>query len=448
MLENEIRELYGVDKSKNGNNYEVWIDCYQGNPYWLHDIVDPEEKLSLNLPVGITSELARLTVIELETKVNDESLDFIYQKLIKNIRRITEYGLALGGIMLKPYVEDFTKKKIDIDIVPANRFIVLGYTSFGDANHVVFIDRLQKMDKKNRPIYFTRLEEHLIGDDYVITNKAFMSKDINTLGNEINLQFIEEWADMEEETIIDSEFPLFAYFKNPQANNLDLESFDGISCFARAISLIQDADEQYQRIIWEYKGSELAIDADVTLLEQSGEIPKGKKRLFRNLGKDYDDNFYKVFSPQIRDSSLFNGLNKILEKIEFICGLAYGTLSELQETSKTATEIKASKQRSYSTVKDIQNELEGTLKEFVNIIAYWYEKLGIEFNKDYSLSFDWDDSIVVDSETERLVKIQEVAAGLLTPEAYIKWRYGVDDEGVKEFLPNIDEESNDVLEEE
>lgn len=41
-------------------------------------------------------------------------------------------------------------------------------------------------------------------------------------------------------------------FKNPQANNLDLRSQEGISC-SNLISLIQDADEQYQRIIWEYK---------------------------------------------------------------------------------------------------------------------------------------------------------------------------------------------------
>ncbi|WP_299034139.1 phage portal protein [uncultured Anaerococcus sp.] len=448
MLENEIRKIYRAEQNDIQNNHQIWLDCYQGDPYWLNNIIDPEDKLSLNLPVGITSELARLTVIELESEVSDDNLNEIYQKLLKQIRRITEYGLALGGIMLKPYIENVESKKIDIDIVPANRFLVLGYTSFGDANHVVFIDRIQKIDKKGNPIYFTRLEEHQIKDKYIITNSAYMSKDINSLGDEISLEFIDEWADIKEDAEIDSEIPLFAYFKNPQSNNLDIESYDGISCFARAISLIQDADEQYQRIMWEYRGSELAIDADVTLLKQSGDLPKGKDRLFRNLGRDYDGDFYQVFSPTIRDSSLFNGLNKILEKIEFVSGLAYGTLSELQETSKTATEIKASKQRSYSTVKDIQNEMESTLRDFIDILAFWCKQLNINIDEKYTVSFDWDDSIVVDSETERLAKIQEVAAGLLSPEAYIKRRYGVDDEGVKEYLPNAEESDRDILEEE
>ena len=64
--------------------------------------------------------------------------------------------------------------------------------------------------------------------------------------------------------------------------------------------------------------------------------------------------FYEVFSPEIRDTPLFHGLDEILRKIEFHCGLAYGTLSHMSETTKTASEIITSQQRSYSTVKDIQ----------------------------------------------------------------------------------------------
>ena len=50
-----------------------------------------------------------------------------------------------------------------------------------------------------------------------------------------------------------------------------------------------------------------------------------------------------------------NGYNRIVQKIEFNCGLAYGTLSDPQVVDKTAEEIISSKQRSYATVKAIQN---------------------------------------------------------------------------------------------
>ena len=451
MLDREIRERLGSLALNIENNYKIWLDCYHGEPYWLSNQNDADNSQSLNLCAAISSELARLTVMELKTRVDDENLDVIYQKFIRHIRKFTEYGLALGGIVVKPYVEDYSRKLIDIDIVPANKFIVLGFTSFGDINHIVFIDRIKKKDKKDKDIFFTRLEEHKIGDEYLITNTAYLSNNQEVLGDKISLGVVEEWADMTAKMTVDSDRPLFAYFKNPQANNLDLDSNEGISCFARALSLIQDADEQYQRIMWEYKGSELAIDADITALKNANELPAGKERLFRNLGLDMGDggrDFYEVFSPDIRDSSLFNGLNGILKKIEFLCGLAYGTLSDMEFTAKTATEINTSQQRSYSTVKDIQHELARCLEDFVEILKYWYKKLGIPYKDDCQVSFDFDDSLVVDSETEQKIRLQEVAAGILKPEAYLKWRYGVTDDELGDIQAGVEENRNDIAEEE
>lgn len=451
MLDREIRERLGSLGLNIENNYKIWLDCYHGEPYWLSNQNDADNSQSLNLCAAISSELARLTTMELETRVDDESLDKIYQKFIRHVRKFTEYGLALGGIIVKPYVEDLEKKLIDIDIVPANKFIVLGFTSFGDINHIVFIDRIKKKDKKDKDIFFTRLEEHKIGDEYLITNTAYLSNNQEVLGDKISLEVVEEWADMAEEIEVDSDRPLFAYFKNPQANNLDLDSNEGISCFARALSLIQDADEQYQRIMWEYKGSELAIDADITALKNTNELPAGKERLFRNLGLDMGDggrDFYEVFSPQIRDSSLFNGLNGIIKKIEFLCGLAYGTLSDMEFTAKTATEINTSQQRSYSTVKDIQTELADCLEDFVDILKFWYNELDIPYNENCQVSFDFDDSLVVDSETEQKIRLQEVAAGILKPEAYLKWRYGVTDDELADIQAGVAENRDDIAEEE
>src|SRR5699024_574997 len=147
---------------------------------------------------------------------------------------------------------------------PANKFIVLGFTSFGDINHIVFIDRIKKKDKKDKDIFFTRLEEHKIGDEYLITNTAYLSNNQEVLADKISLEVVEEWADMTEKMTIDSNSLLFSYFTNPHANHLDLDSNEHISCFARALSLNQDADEQYQRIMSQYKVSELAIHADIT----------------------------------------------------------------------------------------------------------------------------------------------------------------------------------------
>lgn len=455
MLNDDIRKEMGIDSYVIDNNKNMWLDCYRGESYWLTDKYEEygsksvDEMQSLNLPASITSELARLTVMELETSVDDDNINGYYQGFIKHIRKFVEYGLALGGIIVKPYVQDRQSKKVDIDIVSADKFEILGFTSFGEINHIVFIDRIKKLDRDGKAVYFTRLEEHIINDKYKILNTAYMSNNIDKLGDKISLSRIDEWENIEEETILDKrDKPLFAYFKNPQANNLNLDSYEGVSCFARALSLMQDADEQYQRLLWEFEGGELAIDADVTVFKESGEVPRGKERLFRNLGTDLGDNFYQVFSPNLRDENLVNGLNQILRKIEFVCGLAFGTISETEYSAKTATEIKMSQQRSYSTVIDIQKELQTCLEEFAEVIEFWLKELRVPVSEDWNISFDFDDSLVVDSEVEQKIRLQEVASGILSPEAYLEWRYGATGAQVEDIMPKADESFDDIAEEE
>ena len=415
--------------STGANNYRLWLDMYRDESPWLGP-----ETLSMGLSSSIASELARLTTIEMKSEIaNDEDLNKDYQNVINDTRKFVEYGLALGGVILKPYI---SKNRVCVDYVTPDLYIPISFDNQGNIEHIVFIDEFQR-----GKFYYRRIEEHdLTGDTYVINNACFRSRNENRLGEEIELEEVERWATLAETaTIQNVDKPLFGYFKNPQANNLDLSSPMGVSCYSRATSLIQDADEQYSRIIWEYEGSELAIDADLTVLKKTGELPVRKERLFRDLGLDQKEGFYNVFSPAIRDQSLFNGLNKILMRVEFVCGLAYGTLSDVQVVSKTAEEIKASKQRSYSTVTDIQKALKLTLEDLVDamIILRTFYLGGSIIEPD--ISFEFDDSLVVDTKTEQAIRMQEVAAKLIKPEAYLMWRYGVSEKEAKEMLPSVDE---------
>lgn len=423
MIQDEIRAIYG--KNEIDNNYKLWLDCYRGESPWLGG----ENLESLNLCSSISSELARLTTIEFESELDLE----IYQEVVENARKFVEYGLALGGLILKPYK---LNDKLAMNYLTPDMYLILGFSVFGEINHVVFIDRIYKNKR-----YFTRLEEHeQINDYWKITNTCYESNNYYSLGKKISLKEVNDWKNIKEAEVIKVDFPLFSYFKNPMANNLDLQSFEGVSCFSRALSLIQDADEQYQRILWEFKGTEIAIDADITVIKENGELPHGKERLFRNLGLDQKDGFYEVFSPDIRDSSLFNGLNKILRRIEFTVGLAYGTISEVDEVEKSATEVKASKQRSYSTVVDIQKELQKTLENLINVINFY-------LNSNYEASFSFDDSLVVDAESEQKIRLQEVSMGLIKPEEYLMWRYGVTEKEAQKMMPEVIEDEEETEEE-
>lgn len=238
----------------------------------------------------------------------------------------------------------------------------------------------------------------------------------------------------------------------PLANNIDDKSPLGVSVYSRAINLIEQLDKQYSRILWEFEGKELAIYVSETLLSRNiktgeKELPKGNSRLYRTLKGESEGDLYREFSPDIRDSNLFNGLNELLRKIEFNCGLAYGTLSNINESDKTATEIKASKQRSYSTVKDIQNSLQYSLENLVYAMRSICRLHNLPGDK-YEMSFNFDDSLVMDKDLELSSMQADVAAGVLRPEIYLAKKYGVTEEEALKMMPEYPSTSKDPFEDE
>lgn len=439
-----VQKALKVDISvsdKMSKQIDLWAKMYQNKAPWVKD-----DTRSLNLASGIAGELARLVTLEMKSEIADNDLmNQSYQKLMKSIRINTEYACAKGGIVFKPYVNG---DKLYIDCVHVDRIFPVRFED-GELMSCVFMERITK----EQDVY-TRLEFHDFEDgNCTILNRAYVNRLGNgELGTEIPLVKVPEWEDLDEEvSLTDLTRPLFSYFKMPLANTIDDESNLGVSVYSRAIDLIKEADLQYSRILWEFEGSELAIDVDETCLKEGEELPKGKDRLFRKLdieGKDGD--FYSVFNPDIRDSSLFNGLNKILQRIEFVCGLAYGTISDVQETEKTATEILASKQRSYSTVSDIQKALKNSLEDLIvsmSDLCRLY-KIG-DGQTENEASFEFDDSLVVDSGTDQAVMLQEVAAGIIKPEIYLMRRYGLTEDQCKDYMPNqtIEKEPEDIDEE-
>ena len=425
---------------------ELWSNMYMDKAPWI----DGDEVKSLNVASAVASEMARLVTIEMESNItgvakqkgqtvdNERStyLDKQYQKVIDKLRIETEYATAKGGMIFRPYLDK--NNDIAVEFVQADEFYPVEFNSSGELIAVIFPEEKIVGDS-----VFTRLEYHQMLDDNtcVVKNDAYIKKEgTDGLGTKTSLESVGEWSQLVDEVLLTGiERPLFAYFKMPLANNLDPKSQLGVSVYAKAVKMIEEVDSQYSKILWEYKGTELAVDVPNDMF-LNADLPVGKERLFRKL--DIDDsgaskNFYEVFSPTIRDASLFNGLTKFLERVEFNCGLAYGTLSDITETAKTATEIKASKQRSYATIVDIQKSLRIALEQLIVGMDYLAELYKVTPKGEYDVSFDFDDSIVVDSKEEQAIMLSEVASKLIKPEYYLQKRYGVTLEQAIEMLPDM-----------
>lgn len=422
--------------AKMANRIELWSSMYEGRAPWLSDIIQDAE-----LSPAIASETARLITLELQSDITGgaraDYLAIPYKTLLGSLRRYVEYGCAKGGLIIKPYV---SSSGIEIQYVQADSFFPIDFDNSGNILRCVFLDQFRKGDK-----IYSRLEVHLLENGSVtITNRAFLATNDSTLGNEISLEAVEKWSELAPAATLPSERQMFGYFKVPLANADDSDSPLGVSTYSRAVGLTQEADRRHSQINWEYSAKEAAIHANSSLLKrnqetQKPELPKGKERLYReveyNTGAT-DKPFFETFSPDIRDESLYNGFNNLLRRIEFNCCLAYGTLSDPQNIDKTATEVKASKQRSYTYVSDCQMALQRALEDAVYAMDYYCSLYHLAPAGPYEISFKWDDSIIIDAEQEREQDRKDVAMGVMKLEEYrAKW-YG---ETLEEAAKNLPE---------
>lgn len=409
MFDNAVGSPDIVISSKMENALPLWVAIYECGGPWC----SAEKNIhSLCLGPAIAQEFSRLVTMESEIACTGSArADWLMQQarpfwdaLPANV----ETACALGGCAFKPYVQG---DRIVVDVVQEDCFFPTTFDTSGHMTGAIFTEQI-----KRRNAIYTRLEHHEFKDGTeTITNKAFVSATSAQLGREISLTEVPEWADISPDARIDNlTRPLFAYFRVPTANRVDRHSPLGASVYALAVDTIRDADVQYGSLLWEYRGGELAIDVDAAAIRQDADgalrMEERDRRLYRHL-LNGNPNMWNAFAPALRDASYLNGLDTILRRIEFQCGLAYGTISNPQSVEKTAEEVRASKQRSYATVRLIQQALQDAIEGLFYAMDVYATLYGLCPAGPYALAFDWDDSIVNDPAARKQQFWQYVEAG-------------------------------------
>nr|DAF14825.1 MAG TPA: portal protein [Caudoviricetes sp.] len=440
----DIAKDFNIDISTSNeilSAIEKWSDIYNSKAPWLN-----EEVKSLHVAKTICEKVAKAVTIEFKSQVDDKQIDKIYQRFIKNIRTNTEYALGKGGMFFKPF---YANGKIKISCIQADKFIPTKFDSTGELLGAIFIDQITRGNE-----IYTRLEYQELNDTVLtIKNKAYKTTvhNSNILGNQILLSQVQDWANIQEEIQInDVNRLLGGYFRIPIANPIDNTSPVGVAIFANAIDTLKEIDKQFSRTLWEYEGSELAIDIDELMFKKdkagNSILPEGKERLYRTIDIDGDKTSkWNVFSPAIRDTSLFNGLNELLRQCESQCGLAFGILSKNTEVEKRVEEIKTSKQDYYVTVSDIQGALQTALEDLVYSIDILMSLYGIKHKVEASTTFDWDDSILVDSEKKQSQALVERNAKLIDDIEYFMQTRDYSEEEATEYVNKIRERTKEQI---
>lgn len=423
-----LKQIVGKDITLSDKMIDAineWKQMLNGQADWITDSV-----VSLGIEEGVCREFADCALVEMETNVSNERLDKIYQRNIASLNENLQEGLALGSFVLKPL------GGIAAEFVSADKIIPI---SFGDDGKPIDIAFLT-VKKVGDVDYFTRFERHYFTNgNLTIENKCFHSQTSNDIGLPCSLEAVEEWGNIDPGPIT---YPGmnrmdFGYYRNPIKNKVD-GSVCGISIYESAVDLIRKADIQGARLDWEYESGERAIHVDNKALKQDKStgrfgMARLSKRLYRGLNLEVgkDQELLKEYSPEMRDEAFKRGLEEYKREIEFSVGLAYGDLSDVQEVAKTATEIKASKNRKYNRVTAIQNNLYDCLEDFVAGLAFYNSML----NSGYEFSCKFNDSILTDEEAERQQDRQDVSMGAMTLVEYrAKWYNETEEEAAKKIV--------------
>lgn len=416
------------------NAIQTWSKIYNKQEPWID-----ENTKSLHVARTMCEKVAKAVTIEYKSTCSEPYIDGIYQKLLRKKRKYTEQMLGKSSVFFRPY---FNGKDIKVNVVQADKFIPVAFDDDDNLTSYILIDQVVKEDK-----IYTRLEYNEYKDNKItiknICYKGFISG--VTLSSKISLTEVDKWKDIKDIETIEGVDKLIGGFATmPTENDLDNNSPIGQPIYHNAIELLEEIDNQFSRIIHEYRGTELAIDIDQSICLPDGKggfkVPKGKDRYFRKW--DFDetkDKSMNIFSPEIRDNPLFNGLNEYLIQVESACHLSHGTLAKPEAIEKTATELKQSKQDYYVTVSDIQAVLQSAFDDLIYGIYVLCKLYGIPVKNNYSVEYNWDDSILVDKETIQKQSQLELSQGIIDRVAYFMTTRDWSEEEAIEYIKKMNE---------
>nr|DAM96473.1 MAG TPA: portal protein [Caudoviricetes sp.] len=377
-------------------------NIYRGTPYW----VDTENRIkTINFAKSVCSETARLVTLGIKIQIEggargvwlQEQLDKVYF----NLRHWVEYGCAYGTVIIKPNGRG-------LDMFTPLDFIVTEQDDNGNITGIVFKDSYAANDK-----YYTRLEYHRFVKTrtessviypYVISNRAYVSRNSESLGDPIPLAQT-KWADLLDETPpifkggnerLDS--PMYGVFRTPSANNIDLSSPLGMPIYAEAIEEMKDLDIAYSRNAGEIYDSEKIILADDRLMFDNGKnlnwrvadvkLPHYVKNVFGNT----PDTFYQEINPQINTDTRLAGINALLSQIGYKCGFSNGYFVFNESSGiQTATGVEAEQQRTVQFVKDVRDKLESCLNDAIYALSVYADLYSLAPVGAYEVVYDFGD---------------------------------------------------------
>lgn len=445
------------DVSANEEMYrhiDVWGDLYAGYHEPFHKIhfntVEGQKTRrmdTLMMAKSVSAEMASLVFNEkCEISISDNPMsDFIddvfkRNKFYKKFQDHLEYNFALGGMVIKPYVQE---GQVKISFVTADCFIPLSWHN-DQISEAVFSSEYKRGDKK-----YTHLEWHTWdGGTYVITNELYEA-DGSDLGVKIPLETM--FPDLEPEVSINRlRKQLFTYFKPNTANNIDTQSPLGISLYANALDTMRSIDTAFDSFHREFRLGKKRIIVPAHMVKtvvnpDTAEMHRyfdASDETYEALNHDMDEDKIHDINVELRVDEHVSAINSLLNLFAMQTGFSAGSFSFDGESMKTATEVVSEQSKTFKSKKSHEIIIEAGLQEVIESIIDVAELYEIaSFTDDYEISVTFDDSVVEDKQAEVNKQVQLVNNKLQSKVRAIMTIHGLTEEEAQQLQAEISEEN-------
>lgn len=453
---------------------------YQDNlpkvEYWTISGQKKRPLNSINMIKQISQQMATLMFNEqCSIKVNDQALQSQLDEILKNTNFYLDAEMnldpwiALGSGAVRPYVQNDQIKLSWANALDA-------YPLEANTTHVDQIAlsrRIQKVEN-DVAVYYTLLEFHQWGnyqqDDqgnvyrpYTITNELYRSTDPNTVGDQVPLDSIDEYADLQRQTTFQHlKKPLFAFYRNPGANNKNLVSPLGMGICDNCRTTLDDINRVHDGFAWDVKTGYRRVTIPRSWMRRQSNMNGKPVPDDAQMYWDPDDAVFVPINARTDDTSAFKDLaieirvdqyqgamDFFLKELENELHLSEGTFTTTPQGVQTATEVVTNNSKTYQTRSSYLTMFEKTIDQLVYAIAellatpeLWSDGKP-RWNGDIDslvITPDFNDGVFVDQEAKRASDLQAVQAGILPKKQFLIRNYNLSEQEADQWLKQVQDE--------
>lgn len=441
---------YTINTKMNAS-IRTWKEWYKGDVSGFHKyrvwngINDVSVKRSsMQLAKGICESLANLLFnekcgIAISDKTTDDYIKKVFDEnnVYVKLNESQEIKSAFGTIAYIPY---WNIDRIKMNYISAEYMIPLSWEN-GVINELCVYSNVVEDGKEHMFVQLFVLDNK--DDTYIIENLLIKGDSKGDTFEVIDFSKMPGYKDIKPKVQTKSTIKPFVIDKLNIANNIDVDNPLGLSVFANAIDSMKFVDTVYDSYRNEFVlGKKRIMVAPEAINVRTGEpvfdpddlvyyqLPESITR----DSKPYVQEMNMSIRAADHESALQSGLNRFSSQ----CGLGENFFKYRGGGPSTATQIISENNTMFRTIKKHEVVLEAAIVDLIRLIIDVAKRNGVKsLVEDAEITVTFDDSIIEDKDKEVTRRMAEVSAGLIRPEVYLAWRYGLTEEDAKKMMPEM-----------